>query len=515
MNARPGWVYLVGAGPGDPGLITRRGLELLRSCDVVLHDRLVAPELLDEARPTAERIFVGKAAGEPSLPQASIDALAVSHARAGRSVVRLKGGDPYVFGRGADEGQALAAAGIRFEIVPGVTSAIAAPAYAGIPVTHSGVSSSFAVVTAHESADRPASERRWRALAESADTIVLLMGVKALGESARKLIDAGRDPAEPAALVEWGTTSRQRVVAGELANIADLAEEAGIGPPATAIVGEVVRLRSALDWFSARPLFGKRIVVTRARHQARSLGDRLAQLGAHVLYLPVIEIADPPSWDEVDGAIKRLAEGLYSWIMLTSANAFEKLVERALDIGFDLKIFLHAKVAVVGRQTANLVEEHGLRVDKIPESFTGEGLARDFRRGQGRILLPRVAGAPGEIVEILRSAGWSVDEVVAYTNVVPAESPTADAIRTGEFDAVTFTSPSTVRNFVKLAGPPEDLGLSVADAPERLVACIGPKTAKAAEEAGMRVDATAAEPSAAGLAWALVGAAVEAQHQSS
>ena len=272
-------VFLVGAGPGDPGLITRRGLELLRSCDAVLYDRLVDPRLLDEAPAEAERVFVGKQPGGTSMPQAAIDRLVVQHATEGKRVVRLKGGDPFVFGRGADEAQALGAAGIAFEVVPGVTSAIAVPGYAGIPLTHSGVSSSFAVLTAHASADRPGAAERWEAMARGAETLVLMMGVSALGDTMDRLIEAGRDREEPAAIIERGTTPDQRTVVGSVGTIAELATAAGIEPPAVTVVGKVVTLRDAVAWFESRPLFGLRVVVTRPRDQAHELSDALVQPG--------------------------------------------------------------------------------------------------------------------------------------------------------------------------------------------------------------------------------------------
>jgi uroporphyrinogen III methyltransferase/synthase len=340
-------VFLVGAGPGDPGLITRRGLEILQSCDVVLYDRLVSSALLDEAPQRARKIFVGKKPGEASMPQARIDALIVEHAREGKSVVRLKGGDPFVFGRGADEAQALVAAGITFEIVPGVTSATAVPAYAGIPVTHSGVSSSFTVLTAQESADRPESWSRWRELATGAQTLVLLMGVSGLRDTAAKLIEAGRPPSEPAAVIQWGTTWGQRTIVGELAFIADLVEQSGIQPPAITVVGNVVRLRAAIEWFESRPLFARRIVVTRPRAQASKLGRMLRQEGAEVIHYPAIEIVDPPSWDEVDHAVEKLAGGHYTWVAFSSPNGVERFFDRLVELGYDARAF-RARVAGVG-----------------------------------------------------------------------------------------------------------------------------------------------------------------------
>ena len=479
-----GRAFLVGAGPGDPGLITQRGLELLRSCDVVLYDRLVSPVLVDEAPPQAERIFVGKSTERPSPPQAEIDALIVSHARSGKTVVRLKGGDPYVFGRGADEGQALAAAGISFEVVPGVTSAVAVPAYAGIPVTHSGISSSVSVLTAHESSMRPEAKARWRELATGADTLVLVMGVGSIRDTTRELIDAGRPAAEPCAVIEWGTTARQRVVVGTLESIAELVSEAQIKPPATTVVGNVVKLRDALAWFEARPLFGRRIVVTRARDDGSRLGALLASQGADVLYLPTIEILDPPTWDALDVAIKDVPAGNYDWVVFSSANGVEKFFERFRRAVFDSRD-MRAKVAAVGRATAAALVMRGIHADLIPPTFTGAALASAIGPGPGSVLLPRPLNAPRGIVDRLEAAGWTVHAVPAY-DTVPAGfgGLVAESVRAGEFDAITFASASSVKNFVAAAGD------AFAIAAGKVV-CIGPTTAAAATELGLRVDAVA------------------------
>ena len=478
-----GRAYLVGAGPGDPGLITQRGLNLVSSCDVVLYDRLVAPELLDEAPETAERIFVGKRSDERSMPQAEIDALIVQHARAGKTVVRLKGGDPYVFGRGADEGQALAAAGIPFEVVPGVTSAIAAPSYAGIPLTHSGMASSFTVLTAHESSMRPEVAARWDALATGADTLVLLMGVSSLADTMARLVAAGRDPKEPCAVVEWGTTTRQRVVVATVETVAEKVRAAGIAPPATTIVGNVVKLRAALDWVGSRPLYGVRIVVTRASGD-RALHEALTNLGATVIHLPTIEIADPPSWTEVDDAIHEIATGAHQWVAFSSIHGVEKFCARVVAAGLDARAFSTVKIAAVGPSTARALREIGIVADLVPAKYTGEALAAELGPGAGSIVLPRPVDAPRAMVEALEAAGWKVREVAAYeTRSVVPEGPSADAVRAGDFDAITFTSASTVDNFVAVMDGDVLQG--------RRVFCIGPVTEATAEAAGLAVEAVA------------------------
>lgn len=501
---QPGRVYLVGAGPGDPGLITTRGLELLRRADVVAYDRLVAPQLLDEARPDAERVFVGRRPGEAHRDQAAIDSLLVESARAGKTVVRLKGGDPFVFGRGAEEAQVLRKAGIEYEVVPGVTSAVAVPAYAGIPVTQRGVARSFVVLTAHElGADVDALP--WSRLAEEADTIVLLMGVHALRTAARRLIEDGRNPDEPAAVIEWGTTPRQRTVVGPLHSIASLAAEAGIQPPATAVIGKVVRTREGIKWFENKPLFGVRVVVTRSASQAPKLSASLAARGAAVLHVPTIAILDPASWGDLDHAIQLLIEGYYKWVLFTSANTVERFFKRVVATRHDARAFGRTKVAAVGTATADALRQRGIHPDLVPPKFTAEELVRAIGHGTGGVLIPRAANAPNSIVPQLRTVGWTPEEVVAYRNVAPREvSPGLESVRVGDFDVVTFTSASTARNFVKLTGPPAELGLSPTDEPVRLVACIGPVTAAEAEKRGLRVDVVASEHTVEGLVSALV-----------
>lgn len=499
---RSGCVYLVGAGPGDPGLVTARGLELLRACDVLLFDRLVARELLDEA-PQAEQIFVGKKPGEEHSRQLVADALMIDRAKSGAMVVRLKGGDPFVFGRGGEELELLAEAGVPFEVVPGVTSAIAAASYAGIPVTHRGVAQSFAVLTANEEAQGSIA---WDAMATGPDTLVLMMGVRSLRRVASRLIERGRDPQTPAAVVEWGTLPRQRVITGTLDKIAALAAEADIKSPATTYVGNVVTLRDSIAWFESRPLHGLRVVVTRARHQSAAFGDILAEAGAEVIYLPTIEITDPESFADVDLALKKLAEGLYAWVVFTSANGLEKLFERLSASGYDARAFARTKVAAVGRVTAGLLEERGIKADFVPESFTAESLAVGMDRGVGRVLLPRVEQGPGDIVDLLKSAGWTPEECVTYRNVLGSPShPGVERVRAGSFDVVTFASASAVRAFVDLVGDPEDLGLG-GDTESGLlnVACIGPQTAATATGAGFRVDVVASEHTGGGLRDALI-----------
>ena len=489
------FAYLVGAGPGDPGLITRRGLELIRSCDVLLYDRLVSPALLDEAPDEAERIFVGKTPGAVSTPQASIDALIVEHARAQRRVVRLKGGDPFVFGRGADEGQALAAAGIPFEIVPGVSAAVAVPAYAGIPVTHGGVASSFAVVTAHESGSRPGSDDRFLALARGAETLVMLMGVSALGDTVQKLREAGRPDDEPVAFVERGTTTQQRTLVATLATAVDVAAREQVTSPTTVVVGQVVRLREALNWFESLPLFGKRVVVTRPSRADRSLDRGLTALGAEVIAAPTISIEPPADWSDLDAAIVRLSRGDYDWVVFSSVNAVDHFFDYLLVTG-DARAFGTTKVAAVGPATERRLRDFGVRADLMPPIHTGVATATEMGPGTGNVLVPRSEQGLPDLIAELQRLGWSTDEVTTYSSLpaVP-ETSALEQLRTGGFDVVTFASPSAVEGFVKVAGD------VLTD--DHLVVTIGPSTSERATALGLKVGLEARPHTTDGLISAL------------
>lgn len=493
-----GKVWLVGAGPGDPGLITVAGLERLREADVIVYDRLVSPRLLEHAREGAELIFVGKVAGEGGHNQAKINELLIEKGREGKRVVRLKGGDPFVLGRGGEEAEALRAAGLSFEVVPGVTSAVAVPAYAGIPVTHRGVASSFAVVTGHEDPGKGDPAIDWGRLATAVDTLVLLMGAKTLPEIVEKLIAGGRPAATPVAVIRWGTTPDQRTVTGTLADIVQRVEEAKLQPPAITVVGEVVRLRETLAWFEDRPLFGKRVLITRTRRQASALARLVAEEGAVPIELPAIEIE--PAGDEAaaEAAQGGLRAGVYAWVVFTSANAVELFFGLMRDRGLDARAFAGAKAAAIGPATADALAERGIVADAVPEEYIAEGVVEALRRRLtpgDRVLLPRAEGARPELVEGLSALGAEVDEVVLYRAAVPKAAP-AEALsllRDGGIDIVTFTSSSTVRNLAAmLDGDVECLG-------KPLVACIGPITAETARELGLRVDVVASEHTVPGL----------------
>ncbi len=498
-----GLVYLVGAGPGDPGLITVKGLACLQKADVIVYDRLVSPALLRQAPRGCEIIDVGKSPQRHTLPQEAINALLVEKALAGKVVVRLKGGDPFVFGRGGEEAEALAEAGVPFEVVPGVTSAIAAPAYAGIPVTHRDHSSAFAVVTGHEDPTKAGSSLDWQKLATGVGTLVFLMGVGNLPRIVAKLIEHGRDPRTPVAVVQRGTETLQKTVTGTLADIAEKAREADIKLPAVTIIGEVVRFRQKLRWFDTKPLFGRRVLVTRSREQASALSQRLRELGAEPLEYPAIEIAPPKDMTPLDEAIARLPT--YDWLIFTSANGVRALVDRMSEKGMDIRALGGPKIAAVGPATAQALQGYGLRVDYMPQVYTTEEIAAGLGDVAGeRILLPRAERAPKQLAQALRGKGAVVDEVAAYrTLAVGAPDELKALLEDGQIDIVTFTSSSTVRNLVRmLDGDIECLRRSI-------VACIGPVTARTAQELGLRVDVVARQHTIAGLVEAIVTAVAE------
>lgn len=482
-------VYLVGAGPGDPGLITVRGAELLAQAEVVVHDRLSAAELLDLAPADAERIDVGKTPRGPSVPQAEINDLLVEHGRAGRRVVRLKGGDPFVFARGAEEAAALAAAGVPYEVVPGITSAIAVPAYAGIPVTMRYSSTSLTVVTGHEDPNKVRGDVDWEAIARVGGTIVVLMGVANLPEISRRLIEGGRSPDTPAAAVRWGTRPQQHT---ERATLATLHTRA-LAAPSTIVIGDVAAVE--LDWFAGRPLLGRTVVVTRAADRASELSARLRARGAEVLELPTIATEDPADGGAaLRHALARVAE--HDWLIVTSPNGARRVCAAVRD-GRDLA---GVQLAAIGPGTARVLAEHHLAVDLVPERYVAESLLEalpDPPPG-GRILLARAAVARDVLPDGLAARGWRVDVVEAY-RTVPVHPSAEQVEQLRDADAITFTSASSVTNFVAAAGT---------DALPPVVATIGPVTAAAAEQLGVHVHAVAHEHTLDGLV-AAVEAALE------
>lgn len=481
-----GRVYFVGAGPGDPGLITRRGLELLQACDVVVLDRFISPALLQELKAGARRIHTAARPGEPSPDPAGIRDTVIQHARAGDAVVRLATGDPFLFSEAAAEALELARAGIPIEVVPGVTAAVAAPAYAGIPLTVRETGGAVSFVASHGGTGAQL----------GGGTAVLLVDETSVRAATMSLIEGGRRPDEPAAVIEWGTTTAQRVVEAPLEEVGHRAVAAGLRGPLVVVAGEVVSLRETLGWFEKRPLFGLRVVVTRGRGQAGSLSASLEALGAAVVEMPVISIADPASWDDLDQALRLLAEGFFRWVVFTSANAVDKVFERLDAAGLDTRAFGRVRVAAVGSATSGLLRKRGLRADLVPPEFTGAAVAGALGRGSGRVLLPRVEGAPPELVDALSGSGWTVREVATYRNLLAGkDSLGAAVVSSGRYDVVTFTSASTVRNFLAIVRPPEDSNAAVA--------CIGPVTADAARSAGLHVDVVAEEHTIPGLVQAI------------
>jgi uroporphyrinogen III methyltransferase / synthase len=482
-------VHLVGAGPGDPGLLTVRGLEVLRRADVVVYDRLSQSSLLDLAPAGAERIDVGKAPGHVRMEQPDINELLVERGRKGGTVVRLKGGDPFVFARGGEEAAALAAAGVEFEVVPGISAAIAVPAYAGIPVTLRHSSTSFTVVTGHE--DPAVGEEGtvdWRAVARVGGTIVILMGVARIGPIAAELMAGGLPPETPVTSVQWGTRPEQTTVRATLGTIG----EADLGSPATIVVGEVAGYD--LRWFEDRPLLGRRIVVTRAREQASELVARLAALGAATIEVPAIAVHDPADGGAaLAAAVDRLAAGDYAWLVVTSPNGARRVLAALRDGGRDARALGGVRLAAIGPGTADVLAAANLVADLVPPRFVAESLVEAFPTGPGRVLLARAAVARDVLPEGLAAKGWATDVVEAY-RTEPVALDAERAVALADAEVVTFTSSSTVTNFLAAAGR---------DAVPPVVAAIGPVTAATARDAGLTVDVEAAVHTIDGLVSAL------------
>ncbi len=497
---KAGKVYLVGAGPGDPELISVKGINCLKKADVIVYDRLLDERLLDAAPSAAEKIYVGKAAGEHTKPQDEINRLLVTKAREGKTVVRLKGGDPFVLGRGGEEAEFLVQHGIPFEVIPGITSAVAVAAYAGIPVTHRGLASSFAVITGHEDPQKDNASINWEKLATGVDTLIFLMGMKNLSYLVARLMEYGRPPKTPVAVIKEGTQPGQVTVTGNLGNIVAKVREHRLTPPAVTIVGEVVRLRERLRWFDNRPLFGKRILVTRARRQAGALSQLLAQQGAQPIELPAIDISTVADPAELDRAILNLKH--YHWIVFTSVNGVESFWQRLHSLKQDSRALSDLKVSAIGPATAKALETRGIVPDYVPRVYTSQGIIVGLKNqnisGQ-RFLLPRADIADNGLARGIGRLGASVHEVTAY-QTAPAAEAIAQAkrmIAAGEVDAITFTSSSTVTNLVAAFG--EELA-AISSAK---VVCIGPKTAATATRAGLEVAIVAREQTIPGLVTAM------------
>jgi uroporphyrinogen III methyltransferase / synthase len=491
-----GAVYLVGAGPGDAGLLTLRGAELLRRADTVIYDLLVNPSLLGLARPEAELVSRGKRA---DMPQERITALMIQKAREGKTVVRLKGGDPYIFGRGGEEALALAQAGIAFEVVPGVSSIVAAPNYAGIPLTHREYCSSFTVFTGHEDPEEGAAELLYRQIAQIPGTKVALMGTAKMDEWAKALVANGLPAETPAAIVQWGTLGKQKTVSGTLATIASLAKEKNLSPPALVILGDVVRLRGKLNWFESRPLFGKRIVVTRARDQAADFSQKLAELGADVLEIPAIKATLPENKQDIVDAM--LALNSYDWLVFTSANGVTAFFNLFFKHFHDLRDLGGAKIAAVGPATAAKLREMHLQVDVMPAEAIGKKIAEELTKHSSiensKICLLRAEAANRDLPEALEEFGAITDDIAIYQTVAETtiNPAVAGSLVEQGADWVTFTSGSTVQFFhVRF-----DLPALVKKFPKMKLASIGPETSKALLALGLKPQIEAKDHTAEGL----------------
>lgn len=495
-----GKVYLVGAGPGDPGLITVKGMECLKQAEVIVYDRLIDDRMLEDVGEAAERIYVGKSREGHTLTQTGINQLLVGKALEGRTVVRLKGGDSFVLGRGGEEAETLVRYHIPFEVVPGVISAVAVPAYAGIPVTHRGIAVSFAVVTGHEDPGKKISSINWEKLAGGVDTLVFLMGVENLSKIVAKLLQYGRAPETPVAIIMNGTRANQRTITGTLADIVILAEKEDVKPPAIIIVGEVVKLRGKIRWFDNRPLYGKRVLVTRARQQASTLSRLLSGLGALPVELPAIDIQPVKNNRELDRAITKIGD--YNWLLFTSTNGVDAFFNRLHNLKLDARSLKNNKIGAIGPATARSLETQGIIPDYLPEVYTSRGILDGLRNREiagERFLLPRADIADKELTEGLRLMGAEVDEVTTY-RTLPATEAIARAkkmLKSGEIDVITFTSSSTVTNLVAAfrGEKPEIDGARIA--------CIGSKTAETVAKAGLKVDIIAREATIPGLVAAI------------
>jgi uroporphyrinogen III methyltransferase/synthase len=505
-----GWVYLVGAGPGDPGLMTIRGRELLSCCDVLVYDALVTAEILTFCNPDAEKIYAGKRGGQHMMEQDEINELLAGKAKEGKRVVRLKGGDPYLFGRGAEEALYLVEHGVGVEVIPGVTAALAASTYAGIPLTHRDYASAVAFATGHEDPTKPESALDWAALAR-VGTLCLYMSVKQLGHIAKRLMEH-LDPSTPVAVIEQAATPRQRTTAGTLENIATRVEAAGVKAPALTIIGRTVELRGKLNFFEQRPLLGKCIVITRARAQASTLATVLLALGADVIQFPTIRIEPPTDRKSMETIAKHLSD--FDWLILTSANGVDALLGEMERQGGDARSLSTMRIAAIGSSTAARLAEHGLQADLIPKKFVAEEVvaelqergvlrkvfsAAPYESGGPRFLLARGDLARSHLTEQLRALGADVTEVVAYRTVLETEGQDEgrQALLEGRVDAVTFTSSSTVRHFVSLLG---DAAMAQVLASPRLRCfSIGPITSATMRELGVPVTGEAEEHDISGL----------------
>lgn len=490
MNEKKGRVYLVGAGPGDIGLLTVKGMKCLQRADAVVYDFHVNAQVLNYIKHDAEFIYAGKRGGHHTMTQDEINKVLVEKAKEGKVVCRLKGGDPFVFGRGGEEAEALAENNIDFEVVAGVSSAVAAPAYAGIPITHRGYSSSFAVIPGYEDMRKEESAIDWSKLATGAGTLIFLMAVKNMDVLVKKLMENGRSPDTPVAVIRWGTRPDQKTITGTLKNITGIVKEKDIKPPAVMVVGEVVKLRKRLMWYEKKPMFGHRVLVT--REHAGGF-EPLEELGAEMIEFPTIEIAPPENYDELDSAINKIEA--YNWIIFTSGNGVEYFLKRLIEKDKDIRDLKGIRICAIGTKTAAEIKKYGIKVDLIPEEFNAEGLIEAFLKIQNskfknqslkgiKILLPRAEKAREIFPEKVRELGGEIDVPAAYRAVKPEMhgKRLKRFLKEGRISVATFTSASTFDNFMKIIGEDADELLK-----DVAIAVIGPVTARAVEKAGLKV----------------------------
>ncbi len=488
-------VFLIGAGPGDPGLLTVKGKECLENANVVVYDRLMDDSLLNLVPANCEKIFVGKSRGRQAYTQDEINQILVDRGSKDRIVVRLKGGDPFVFGRGGEEAISLREAGINFEIVPGITSSIAAAAYAGIPVTHRGIATNFTVISGSEDPTKPNSMVPWDVLAKTQGTLVVLMGWASLPKIIEVLTENGRSPETPVALIQWGTWTKQKTVFGKLYEICDLAKQNKLGSPVVAVIGDVVNLREHIKWFDSKPLFGKRILVTRSRTQSSQLKSRLCELGAEVIELPLIEITELPDYSELDTKLESITK--YDWIFFTSKNSVESVFSRINAYDRDCRYLAPTQIMAIGDATKDRLADFGIKADFVPEKSASEEVVKELKSFEWKdksILIPASNIARTVIQEGLISLGATVTQVTAYNNKMP-DNISKEAIRilNHGVDVITFASSSTVDNLVDILGDDKkliDFSFNLS---------IGPTTSKTAEARGIKISLQAEQPSIDGM----------------
>ena len=484
-----GKVFLTGAGPGDTELLTLKAKRCIEAADVVIYDYLANEKFLAYAPARAEIIYVGKKGGDHTMKQADINKLITDKASEGKNVVRLKGGDPFIFGRGGEEAEELVKAGVTFEVIPGVSSAIAVPSYAGVPLTHRNYSSMVSFITGHEDPDKPESSICWQSLGQGTGTLVFLMGVENIDKISEKLIASGRDPDTPAAVIRQGTTARQMTVSGTLSSIAALAKQSGIGAPAIIVVGEVVKLRNTLNWFENKPLFGKKIIVTRAREQSSDLLRLLEEAGADCIEFPTIEIAPLDNYDSLDRAFERLSA--YNWIIFTSVNGVKIFFKKLNEYGWDSRKLCGVKIAAVGSKTAFELKTFGITSDLVPDEYRAESIITGLMKGGSvkglSVLIPRAETAREILPAELEKMGADVDVVPIYRTIKPSAdiNKIKGLLAEGEIDIITFTSSSTVQNFMEMFR--DASGFHSMKKPA--IVCIGPITADTASKAGFTVTA--------------------------